>query len=221
MSSVVVRTFRRTPWLVPAAALIVVFLVYSLPPYVGLDPARSRVPATSSVHYPALIAHIAFGVVAMVAGFLQLWPWFRAHYPRLHRRVGRVYVFAGVLPAAVAGFFVGMTSPFGPANQASAMLLAPLWFLSTLTGWRRVRARDFKGHREWMLRSYVLTLSTITNRIWAPILAVVLSPGLDTTFGGSEVALGQAIAGTTAWLGWTVPLIGVEWFLHRKRQSAR
>ena len=29
---------------------------------------------------------------------LQVWPWLRTRYPDVHRRTGRVYVFAGVLP---------------------------------------------------------------------------------------------------------------------------
>ncbi|SDD09362.1 DUF2306 domain-containing protein [Actinokineospora iranica] len=212
------RSWWPRPWVAPLGAVIVVFLAFSLPPYLGLDAGRSRVPAPEgfAAHYPVLLVHIGFGPVAMVSGFLQVWPWFRGRFPRAHRRLGRVYVFAGVLPAAVAGFVVGVVSPFGPVARVSAMVLAPVWFVTTVVGYRRARQRRFGEHREWMIRSFALTVSTITNRFWAPVVAVVLTPSLDTTFGGSELALGQAIAGITAWLGWTLPLLGVEWWLHRR-----
>ncbi|WP_035303394.1 DUF2306 domain-containing protein [Actinokineospora inagensis] len=211
----------RAPWVLPVGALIAVFLVYSLPPYLTFDPALSRVPAGFWLHYPTLLLHITFGSVAMVGGFLQVWPWFRSAHPRLHAKVGRIYVFGGVLPAATMAFILGFTSPFGPITRASDMLGAVLWFTATLIGYRKARAKDFRAHRTWMVRSYVLTLSTITNRLWGPIVALVLAPGLDTTFGGSELAMGQAIAGITAWLGWTVPLVLLEWFGTRRRQVAR
>ncbi|MCP2271278.1 putative membrane protein (DUF2306) [Actinokineospora diospyrosa] len=216
-----VINMTRAPWAIPVAALITLFLAFSLPPYLTFDPAQSRVPAGFDFHYPALLVHITFGAVAMVAGFLQVWPWFRQHYRHLHARVGRIYVFGGVLPAAAAGLVVGVTSPFGPIARVSHVLLASLWLVSTVMGYRRARARDFEAHRVWMVRSYVLTLSTITNRVWGPVVALVLTPQLDTMFGGSEVALTQAIAGITAWLGWTIPLVAVEWFVRRRRRVAR
>ncbi|GLW89281.1 hypothetical protein Aglo03_00970 [Actinokineospora globicatena] len=216
-----VNRMIRTKWALPVAALITVFLIFSLPPYLTFDPALSRVPAGFAFHYPALLVHITFGAVAMVAGFLQVWPWFRQHYRHLHAVVGRVYVFGGVLPAGIAGLVVGVTSPFGPVARVSHVLLASLWLTSTIMGYRRARARDFQAHRTWMVRSYVLTLSTITNRFWGPLVAIALTPDLDSTFGGSEVALTQSIAGITSWLGWTVPLLVLEWIAHRPRSITR
>ena len=215
------RPWWRRPWIVPLGMLIAAFLAFSLPPYAGLDPAQARVPAPEwfPAHYPALVAHIGFGTVAMISGFFQVWPWFRARHPRAHRVVGRVYVFGGVLPSATAALVVGVTSPFGPVDSASAMVLAPLWFTTALLGYRRARLRRFGEHREWMIRSFALTLSTISNRFWGPIVAAILGPQLHTTFGGSELAQFHAIAGITAWLGWTLPLLGVEWWLHRRPRA--
>ncbi|PPK70903.1 DUF2306 domain-containing protein [Actinokineospora auranticolor] len=211
---------KRAPWVVPVAAAIIAFLVYALPPYLGLRPDMSRVPATTSWHYPALVAHIGFGLIAMITGFLQCWPWFRNRHLALHRKLGRVYVFGGVLPAATAGLLVGITSPFGPVARFSHVVLVTLWFTSTVIGYRKARQRDFRAHREWMIRSFALTFSTITNRIWSPLLVLLFEPQLDTTFGGSELAMFQAIGGLSSWLGWTVPLLVVEWVLLRKKRRA-
>ena len=209
--------------MVPLGAVVVAFLVYSIPPYTAFDPAAARVPVPegSAVYYPALLAHIGFGAVAMVSGFCQVWPWFRARFRGAHRVLGRVYVFGGVLPSGLAGLVVGGMSPFGPVGRVSLVLLAGIWIGSTVIGYRKARRRSFTEHRVWMIRSYTLTLSTITNRIWGPVAMTVLAPHLDTMFGGSEIALVFSVAGITNWLGWVVPLLAVEVWLQRGRVRAR
>jgi uncharacterized membrane protein len=204
----------------PLGFVIVAFLAFSIPPYLGLDPAKARVPATFALHYPIMLVHIGCGAVAMVTGFLQIWPWFRRRYPVAHRRLGRVYVFAGVLPAGLAGLVIGAMSPFGPVAATSNVILASLWLTCTVTAYRRARQRRFGEHRKWMIRSYALTASTITNRFWGPMAAIVFTPQLDTTFGGSEIALMYTVGGLSTWLGWTIPLIVVEWWLTRQPRRA-
>src|SRR4051794_19114576 len=89
---------RRAKRLATAlAVIVVVFLAYSLPPYFTGGP---RVPATFALHYPLLVGHVMFASVAMVAAVAQIWPGRRVRHPALHRRTGRVYVYAAI-PAAL------------------------------------------------------------------------------------------------------------------------
>ncbi|MCK2245350.1 MULTISPECIES: DUF2306 domain-containing protein [unclassified Crossiella] len=215
------RWWRR-PWVAPLFLLVTVFLAFSLPRYLTFDPAQSRVPAPdgASWHYPLLVAHVLFASVAMISGSLQVWPWFRQRYPLAHKHLGRVYVFAGVLPAGVSGFIVGANSPFGPINQVSNVMLAVLWLAFTATAVHAARQRRFGDHRKWMIRSFALTMSIITNRLWGIPVGLWLEPQLATIFGGSEIALGQAISGLTAWLGWTVTLLAAEWWLQRRKKRS-
>lgn len=207
--------------MLPLGAVILAFLAFSVPPYLGLDPARSRVPqpAGFAEQYYFLVAHIVFGTVAIVSGFLQVWPWFRRTHRRWHRVAGRVYVFGGVIPAGLAGLVVGVTSVFGPLSQVSSVLLVSLWLTTTILGYRRARQRRFAEHREWMIRGYALTASTITNRVWAPLGVVLLEPKIDTLFGGSEIAFMFTVAGLSSWLGWVLPLVVVEAWLIRDRNK--
>jgi uncharacterized membrane protein YozB (DUF420 family) len=217
----------RRPWVAPFAFVVVAFVAFSLPPYLTLDPALSRVPrpAEHAWHFPVLVAHVVFGSVAILTCVVQVWPWFRQRYPVAHRRIGRVYVLGGVLPAGVSAVAIGAVSPFGPLNQVGTVLMGLLWLAFTVAGFRMARQRRFVDHRRWMIRSFALTASIMSNRIWAVVAVVVYSPQLDTTFGGSEVALGQAVSGTAAWLGWVVPLLVAEWWLERgdarKRRTRR
>nr|WP_141983999.1 DUF2306 domain-containing protein [Saccharothrix saharensis] len=211
-----IQWYRRV-WVGPLGFLVLVFVAFSLPPYLTLDPALSRVPEAEGYpwHYPVLVAHVVFGSVAILTCVAQVWPWLRRRYPAVHRVVGRVYVFGGVLPAGVTAIAIGAVSPFGPLNQAGNVLMGALWLAFTVAGFRMARQRRFVDHRRWMVRSFALTASIMSNRIWAVVAALALSPRLDTTFGGSEVALLQTISGLAAWLGWVVPLLVAEWWLER------
>jgi hypothetical protein len=206
---------RASRWLVLLVVADLAFLALAVPPYLTLDVTRSRIPPPAGVpaYYPLLVAHVVFGSVAMLTAPLQLWTWFRRRRPGAHRIAGRVYVFAGVLPAGIAGLMLGAVTPFGPVIRASNVLLAILWLTCTTAGFRMARRRRLVEHRRWMIRSVVLTLSIVTNRVWAVIAAVVLVPQLPTTFGGNEMLMVQAIAGLSGWLGWVLPLVITEWWL--------
>jgi hypothetical protein len=195
--------------------LVMAFLAFAVPPYLSFDPAQSRIPPPpgNRAYYPLLVAHVLFASVAMTAGCLQIWPWLRRRHPEAHRRVGRAYVFGGVLPAGLTGLAIGVMGPFGPVLRASNVLLALLWLTSTAVGFRMALRGRQADHRRWMTRSVTLTLSIITNRVWAVVFTLALAPHLPTMFGGSEAALVQAIAGLSGWLGWVVPLVAVEWWL--------
>ncbi|MEV4637290.1 DUF2306 domain-containing protein [Actinoplanes sp. NPDC049548] len=212
--------FRR-PWIFPLGALVVIFLAFSLPPYLSLDPSRSRVPQPDTLgvaHYWTLVPHVLFGSVALATAVLQIWPWFRQRHPAWHRRAGRVYVFGGVLPAGLTALVVGAFTPFGPVTRASNVLLALLWLGCTVTGWRRARQRRYADHRRWMIRSFALTASIISNRIWGAIAAVTLAPQLDTTFHGDPMLFAWIVSGFASWLGWTLPLLVSQWWLDRDRR---
>jgi uncharacterized membrane protein YozB (DUF420 family) len=205
----------RRPWIAPLAAISVAFVALSLPPYLTGDPSRSRVPPNFPGHYPLLVAHVLFGSVALLTACLQIWPWLRRHHPIAHRRIGRAYVFAGVLPAGLIALPIGALSPFGPVARASNVVMGALWLAFTITGWRMARQRRFAEHRRWMIRSFTLTASIITNRAWGPIAYLVLAPSLATAFGGNEQLLRWTVAGITTWLGWVLPLLFAEWWLER------
>ncbi|MBB4688111.1 DUF2306 domain-containing protein [Amycolatopsis jiangsuensis] len=216
------RAWWRRPWVGPLALLVIAFLSFSLPPYLALDPARSRVPAPEGfpAYYWFLVGHVVFGSIAMITATVQIWPWVRRKFPVLHRWSGRAYVFGGVLPSGALALTVGSISPFGPTARASDVLLSVLWIGATFAGYRAARERRFGDHRRWMIRSFALTFSIILNRVISPIAAMILEPQVATTFGGSELALTQSIGSISSWVSWTVALVAAQLWLDRKPRRA-
>jgi hypothetical protein len=215
--------FLRRLAIAPLLVLVIAFVAFSLPPYLSGDPTRSRIPIGPGMegYYAMLVGHVIFGSIAILTCCVQAWPWFRGRFPDVHRRIGYAYVFSGVLPAGVLGLILGAQSPFGPVLSASNVLLAIVWLVVTALGFRAGRAFDLTAHRRWMLRSVVLTLSIITNRVWVVIWVIALSPQLATTFGGNERLMVQAIAGLSGWLGWVLPLVVAELWLDARRGAGR
>jgi uncharacterized membrane protein len=194
------------------ALLVVAFLAYSLPPYFT---GATRVPATSALHYPLLVAHVMLATIAMVCTVAQIWPGLRAGRPVLHRRVGRVYVCTAVA-AALCATVIGAATPFGPFLAVSNVTLASLWLWYTVNRYVAARQHRFTQHRRDMIRSATLALSIITNRISTPALAIACQPLQDSIFGGNEEHFAWFVAGAGAWLGWSVPFFVVARWLRRQ-----
>lgn len=204
---------RRQVGLAGALAVVVVaFLAYSIPPYLT---GGTRVPATFALHYPLLVAHVLLASVAMVCAVAQIWPGLRRRHPGLHRRTGRVYVFTAI-PAAVCAMVIGVATPFGPVLAVSNVALGALWLWFTVAGFIAGRQRRFGVHRRQMLRSVTLALSIITNRVWTPVLFLAFEPLRDSVFDGNDEHYLWAVAGLGAWLGWTLPMVVLQFWLNRR-----
>ncbi|MEU0155625.1 DUF2306 domain-containing protein [Micromonospora fulviviridis] len=211
------RGRRQLRWAVPLLLAAVAFVGYALPPYVTLDPGRSRLPVPQDYpqYYPLLVAHILFGSVALLAACFQVWPWFRRRYPTAHRWIGRAYFFAGVFPAGIAVLGVAPLSSTGFVSQVGNTMLAVLWLATSIAGYRMARQRRFVEHRRWMIRSFALTTSIVLNRAWLILFVILLLPHVDTTYGGDQDAMIRAAAGASVWMSWVVNLLVAEWWLER------
>ncbi|GIG55869.1 hypothetical protein Lfu02_02410 [Longispora fulva] len=209
----------RRPWVAPLAVLTLAFLAFSLPPYLSLDPAQARLPLRAGfpAHYAVLLAHIGFGTVALVTCGLQVWPWFRQRHPAWHRRAGRVYVFAGVLPAGLTGIVVSIVSHTGYVGRIGNLTLCLVWLATTFRGYRTARLRRYADHRRWMVRSFALTTSIVANRVWIVALIIGLSPTVDSHYGGDINRMIPEAAQAAIWLSWVVNLVLAEWWLERTR----
>ena len=208
--------FWRRPWIAPLLFVTVAFLAFSVPRYLTLDPAQSRlsIREDAPLHYPTLVLHIVFGSVALLTSCFQVWPWFRARYPSIHRKMGRTYVFAGALPAAVLAIPVSLYGHTGFVGATGNLLLSALWLATTTAGFRMARQRRFQEHRRWMIRSFALGMSIVVNRLWGVLMIAVVVPLITTTQAEADALMMPAFT-ATVWLSWVVNLLIAEWWIER------
>jgi len=202
----------------PLLMFSVIFLVFSLPPYLGFDPSKSRLPTHPDhpVYYPLLVGHILFGSVALLTGCLQVWPWLRGRFPVAHRWIGRLYLFGGVCPGGVVVLGVAPFSSTGFGSAVGNTALGVLWLATGVAGYRAARQRRFADHRAWMIRCFALTTSIVLNRVWL-VLLILSVPVLQRAYGVDEATMIRSAATVSVWLSWVANLLFVEWFVLRRR----
>lgn len=155
----------------------------------------------------AFYVHVFSSLFALLAGFTQFSTSIRRNYPRLHRLAGRIYVVDILLVTGPAGLLMSFFANGGTGSQLAFFTLSVLWWYFTWKAWRAAIARDFPKHRAYMLRSFALTLSAITLRIWKMSLAHYFElPPMD-------------IYRIVAWLGFVPNLVLVELYLYRQRHG--
>jgi uncharacterized membrane protein len=183
---------------ISAYALMLVVLPAARAPFV-----RERF----SVFPLAAYAHHLGGALALAVGPFQFLSRLRAKRPGLHRGLGRVYVVS-VLSSAAGGFVLAFVSQAGMAAHLGFAGLAAAWFATGTIAYRRIRVRDVAGHRDWMLRSFALTLAAVTLRIYIP-LGVIAGVPFEYAY--------PAIA----WLSWVPNLLVAEWLVRRRDTGRR
>lgn len=142
--------------------------------------------------------HIVGGTIALVAGAIQLVPVIRNRYSSVHRWLGRTYV-SGIALAATSAFVLVPTVSLKEHWSWAVTLatLASVWLLSALMGFGAIRLRRYQQHKEWMIRSYVVTFAFVFFRI----LNVELFGNL-----GEFVERGA----TFGFASWSIPLFVTE-----------
>jgi uncharacterized membrane protein len=153
--------------------------------------------------YPWLFVHAGLAATALLLGPFQFLPRLRLKQPRLHRWIGRSYVFA-CLTGGSAGLALAMGSTAGPIARVGFAALAVTWLLTTAMAWRMALHRRFDDHRRWMIRSFALTFAAVTLRLYLPLPPLI---------GVSAIEGYRAIS----WLCWVPNLVVAELYLTRGR----
>jgi uncharacterized membrane protein len=186
-------------------------LKYVLHYYLHYNQASFTDPATGAPNYwhmrGWLLLHISSGMTAVLIGPLQFSQRLRRRYLKLHRIAGRVYVIA-VLCGCVGAFRLAIDTTFGVAFGFGLLALALAWFTTTLMAYYAVRQRQIQIHREWMVRSYVVTFAFVTFRVlndFPPMTHWL--PDADR----SNVVI---------WACWALPLLATEVILQLRRMPS-
>ena len=173
--------------------------------YLTSDPSRFGIYAPRREW---LTAHVAAGVAALLLGPAQLWLGLNRRTKSLHRIAGIAYV-AAVAVSGAAAFYLAAHTDFGWVFGMGLTTMAATWMLSTVLAILAILCHQAQQHREWMIRSYVLTFAFVTIRCVEALL--------DIMKGGNIVDRMSA----AAWLGWIMPLVVTEALMQGQKIFAR
>ncbi len=168
------------------------------------------------VHWrTAFFVHVYASIFVLFAGFTQFSEHIRDFYPKVHRSLGYLYAVDVVLVTGPAGLLMGFYANGGLTSKFAFVTLACLWVFCTVMAVVKARKGDFVSHRNYMIRSFALTLSAITLRAW--------KFSFNNLFELPPMDVYRAVA----WLGWVPNLLVAEWMIWRykirtpKREAGR
>lgn len=162
----------------------------------GLLKSKDAALLTVMVYRAAFYTHIILGLVALLIGPFQFSPGLRNRKTELHRNMGKVYIIACLL-SGLAGFAIAQYATGGLNTRLGFTGLAIAWLFTTGKAYYHIRIGDIEAHKRWMFRSFALTFSAVTLRIYL----------------GSMLASGVSFITAyhiSAWAAWVPNLIAVE-----------
>jgi hypothetical protein len=181
------------------------FVIHDAIPYFGFN--KEIFGRYWNYKWP-LIGHISGGLLALVIGPFQFWKAFRNKNIFIHRWMGRTYLTA-ILIGTFCSTYLAWTSAIR-VNFSWALGLQGLafaWITTASMAFISVMRRRIQQHKEWMIRSYVVTFAFVTFR-WLNDLPVAIK--LMDKF--------EERGPTIIWLCWTIPLLITEIVLSWKKK---
>ena len=177
--------------------------------YVPLDPNVSflMIKQTEVHDRPEYLwffyTHVYTSIFVLLAGFLAI---LRKDFrlKNFHINAGKIYIFLILLFAAPSGIYMGIFANGGFLSKISFVILGSLWWFSTFKAYQLARQKKFKEHKQWMWRSFALTISALTLRIWKVIIVYLFHPNPMDVY--------QIIA----WLGWIPNILLIEYLITKK-----
>ena len=151
-----------------------------------------------------LFLHINGGTLALLAGPWQFWTGLRQRHLQVHRWTGRLYLL-GVVIGLVGAVGLAVTTTYGWGFEVGLMGLASAWVITSATAYYTIRKGLVQLHKEWMIRSYVVTFAFVFFRVlsdYGPTSR--LQPENDRSI-------------IISWVCWVVPLAVTEMIFQLKR----
>ena len=155
----------------------------------------------------AFYTHVFSSIFALFAGFTQFSDHILKKYRKIHRLIGRIYVWDILVINFPAGMIMAVYANGHIPSKIAFIMLDILWFFFTYKGVAAVRKGNIKEHKQYMIRSYALTFSAITLRTWKLILS--------RSFNIDPLHLYMI----DAWMGFVPNLLLAEWLIRRKSKK--
>ena len=161
-------------------------------------------------HRALTLAHVVPGMLFMVLGPLQFVARLRSTYPHVHRWLGRILLTVSAV-VGVTGLSMALRPTIGGVEEKAAILLFGSFFLIALAKalWHALR-REFRQHREWMIRGYAIGLAVAAIR---PIMGAFFAAARLQ----GQRPEPKEFFGAAFWIGFTLQAIAAEIWINYSR----
>jgi len=134
-----------------------------------------------SASVPFLI-HSLLGAIGLVAGALQFNPYRKNKCSLSHRLVGWTYLIA-IWGTSLSGLWSAIYFDVPLLAKVIFWFIGFWWFFATTCAYWQIRNHRVLIHRNWMIRSFAISLFFISFPIWVPALQTILSSQLAWPLG--------------------------------------
>ena len=184
-----------------AGTAVAIFLFAFALPYFQLNAEKMALYAGREGW---ILFHVSTGTVALALGPFVLWQGFKRQRMKLHRRIGIAYM-AAIGFSSVAAYYLAFHTQLGWVFGMGLTGLATAWLAATTLAYICIRKRMIDQHKEWMIRSYVVTFAFVNFRI---LVGILQGMGVGT--------LNEQLA-AASWFCWAVPLLITELILQGRK----
>lgn len=146
----------------------------------------------------AFFTHVYTSIFLMILGFLQFSKTIKRKYIKIHRWSGRVYAVIILFLSGPSGLVMSYHANGGILSKTAFVILSLLWMSFTFLSVYYVLKKDIINHQKFAIRSFALTLSAISLRLFKYIIVFLFQP--------QQMEVYRIVA----WLGWTFNLIVAE-----------
>lgn len=186
--------------------VLAVPLAFNALSYLNFDPQYGflrlkKLAINTGWYLPAYYSHVLFAGIILLIGFFQVYPTWGLRWRKLHRLLGRIYIGGILFFAAPGGLIMSFFINRGPWVLASFLLQCTAWFICTLLAYLRIRQGNVQSHRQWVLRSFSLSLAAITLRVYVFLSSWSFDLSMPTAYA------------MIAWLSWVPNLLICQWYL--------
>ncbi len=113
--------------------------------------------------------HLFFGVVATLSGLPLFFSRIIAFRSSWHRNIGKAYILSILFFTGPTGLYLSFYAEGGFWASVGFLLMSIAWMLPTYIAYQKIIAGDVPAHYRWVIRSYCMTLSGVTLRLFTPI----------------------------------------------------
>lgn len=152
----------------------------------------------------AFFTHVYTSIFLMILGAFQFLVPISKKTKRWHRYSGRLYGIIILVLSGPSGLIMAYHANGGVVSQVSFVILSLLWMLFTGLAVYYAFQRNIIAHKKFALRSFALTLSAISLRLFKYLIVFFFHPQPMDAYR------------IVAWLGWTFNLLLVEAIIYWK-----